>query len=74
MTLFRATMMDTPGDPFAGDPADALTVELDGGILVRDGAIVDRRSFAALHAAHPREPVTALDGGLLLPGFVDTHV
>jgi guanine deaminase len=33
-----------------------------------------RGSLAEVTAAHPGEPVTRLDGGLLLPGFVDTHV
>ena len=74
MTLYRATVIDTPGDPFAGDPADALAAESDGGLLVRDGVIVARGAFAALRAEHPDEPVTELTGGLLLPGFVDTHV
>ena len=74
MTLFRGTIIDTPGDPFAGDPADALAAEQDGGLLVRDGIIHARGPFAALHAEHPQEPVTDLRGGLLLPGFVDTHV
>ncbi len=74
MTLFRATIMDTTGDPFTGDPADSLVADQDGGLLVRDGTIVARGAFATLRAAHPQEPVTALTGGLLLPGFVDTHV
>jgi guanine deaminase len=74
MTLFRATIMDTPGDPFAGDPADSLVADQDGGLLVRDGIILARGTFGSLRADHPREPVTDLTGGLLLPGFVDTHV
>ncbi len=74
MTLYRATIIDTPGNPFAGDPADAIAADADGGVLVRDGMIVARGPFAALHAEHPEEPVTELPGGLLLPGFVDTHV
>lgn len=74
MTLFRATVIDTPRNPFAGDPADALAAEQDGGLLVRDGIIVARGSYAALRAAHPDEPVTDLSGGILVPGFVDTHV
>ncbi len=37
MTLFRATIIDTPGNPFTGDPADALAADQDGGLLVRDG-------------------------------------
>lgn len=74
MTLFRATVVDTPGDPFVGDPAEALRAELDGGLLVRDGKIVARGGFASLRAEHPDEPVTDLSGGILIPGLVDTHV
>ncbi|HYZ52274.1 MAG TPA: guanine deaminase [Streptosporangiaceae bacterium] len=74
MTLYAATIADTPGDPFTGDPAGALAVDEDGALLVCDGVIRARGSFAALRAAHPGEPVTRLDGGILLPGFVDTHV
>ena len=66
--------MDTPGDPFAGDPADALAADQDGGLLVRDGVIVARGLSRSLRAEHPDEPVTELTGGMLLPGFVDTHV
>src|SRR5579859_6778695 len=72
MTIYGATVVDTPGDPFAGDPAAALAQ--DGALLVRDGVIRGRGSLAALSAAHPGEPVTRLDGGLLVPGFIDTHV
>jgi guanine deaminase len=72
LTLYAATVVDTPGDPFAGDPAGALAE--DGALLVRDGVIRARGSLAALRAEHPGEPVTRLDGGLLVPGFVDTHV
>ncbi len=74
MTLYRATIVDTPGDPFAGDPADALATDPDGGLLVIDGVIRERGPFAALRADHPDEPLVELTGGLLLPGFVDTHV
>jgi guanine deaminase len=72
VTIYAATVVDTPGDPFAGDPAKALAE--DGALLVRDGVIRARGSLAALRAEHPGEPVTRLDGGLLVPGFVDTHV
>jgi guanine deaminase len=72
VTIYAATVVDTPGDPFTGDPAAALAE--DGALLVRDGVIAARGSLADLRDAHPGEPVTRLDGGLLLPGFVDTHV
>jgi guanine deaminase len=74
MTIYRATIVDTPGDPFAGDPAEALAVDQDGAVVVREGVIRARGSFAALRAEHPGEPVTQLSGGMLVPGFVDTHV
>ena len=74
MTIYRATVVDTPGDPFAGDPAEALAVDQDGALLVRDGVIRARGSFAALRAEHPGEQVTQLSGGMLVPGFVDAHV
>jgi guanine deaminase len=72
VTIYAGTIVDTPGDPFAGDPAEALTE--DGALLVRDGVISARGSLDVLRAAHPGESVTRLDGGLLVPGFVDTHV
>jgi guanine deaminase len=72
VTLYTGTFVDTPGDPFAGDPDDALAEA--GALLVREGVIRARGSFAALRAEHPDEPVTELRGGLLVPGFVDTHV
>jgi guanine deaminase len=72
MTLYAGTIVDTPGDPFMGEPGDALAEV--GALLVREGVICARGSLAALRAEHPGEPVTRLDGGLLVPGFVDTHV
>ena len=72
MTLYAGTFVDTPGDPFAGDPADAVAEA--GALLVRDGVIRARGAFAALRARHPGEPVTRLPGGMLVPGFIDTHV
>ncbi len=72
MTLYRARIVDTPVDPFAGG---ALRAEEDGGIVVDDtGVIVARGDFAAVRADHPDEVVIDLPGGMLLPGMVDTHV
>ncbi|WP_341358229.1 guanine deaminase [Georgenia sp. M64] len=73
MTLYRATVLDTPGDPLEDGP-EALRAESDGGLLVRDGVIAARGRFADVAAAHPGEEVVDLRGGILLPGMVDTHV
>jgi guanine deaminase len=74
MTIYAGTIIDVPGDPFAGDPTEALAADDEGALLVQDGIIRARGALAALRSAYPGEPVTRLDGGLLLPGFVDTHV
>ncbi len=71
MTLYRGTFLDTPDSPFAGG---ALRAEVDGGVLVRDGVIRERGEFTAVRRDHPGEDVVDLTGGLVLPGFVDTHV
>jgi guanine deaminase len=71
MTLFRGAFLDTPDDPFLGG---LLRAEQDCGVLVSDGVIIERGSYAALRARHRDEDVVDLSGGLVLPGFVDTHV
>src|SRR6185437_12564796 len=71
MTIYAATVVDTPGDPFTEDPATALAE--DGALLVRDGVIRARGSLAELRAAHPGEPVTRLDGGLPLLDWLERY-
>ena len=71
MTLFRATVLDTPEDPFTGG---TLRAEEDCGLLVESGVIVARGDFATLRAEHPGEDVLDLREGMVLPGLVDTHV
>ncbi len=71
MTLYRAQVLDTPDDPFAGG---TLRSDEDAGLLVSDGVIRERGDFTTLRAAHPDEDGVDLRGGVLLPGLVDTHV
>jgi guanine deaminase len=72
VTIFRARVLDVPDDPFLGG---TLRCEQDGGIAVgADGLITDRGPFAEVRARNPSADVCELGDGLLLPGFVDTHV
>jgi guanine deaminase len=71
VTLFRATVFDTPDDPFAGG---TLRAESDCGLLVQHGVITARGAFATLRTEHPDEEVLDLREGIVLPGLVDTHV
>ncbi len=69
MTIFRGNFLDTPQDPFAGGELRAA----DGALAVRDGVIVARGSVGELRSSYA-DDVVDLSGGLVLPGFVDTHV
>ncbi len=71
MTTFLGTFLDTPKSPFCGG---ALRAAADSALLVRDGVIVERGSAEAARSSHPDEEIVHLSGGLVLPGFVDTHV
>lgn len=71
-TLYRATYLHTPSSPFTD--AAALHAQDDGGLLVEGGVIRAVGGYADLCAAYPDVPVADLRGGLLLPGFIDTHV
>lgn len=71
MTIYRATVLDTPDSPFDGA---ALRTGTDIGLRVVEGVITRRDSFEAVAREYPDEQVVDLSGGILLPGFVDTHV
>ena len=71
-TIYRARVLDTPDDPFAGG---ALRSGDDVGIVVADdGTITARGDFTAVRADHAGEAVVDLRDGVLIPGLVDTHV
>ena len=74
MTIYRGTIFDTTGNPFVDDPTSVLTHDADGALVVRDGAIIARGPYETMSAEHADEEVVDLRGGVLLPGFVDTHV
>ena len=72
VTLFRGTVLDTPDDPFAGGRLRADLGRRAPGPRRRDHRA--RRTSPTCARAHPDEEVVDLSGGLVLPGFVDTHV
>lgn len=71
MTLYRATVFDTPGDVL---PGATLREQSDAGLRVVDGVVVARGPFAEVARDHPDDEVVDLRDGVLLPGLVDTHV
>ncbi len=69
--------MHTPASPFVRP--DALHTETDGGVLVQDGTILASGDYPVIRAGAPDAEVHDLRGpdsqpGVLLPGFVDTHI
>ena len=71
MTVYRAWVMDTPDDPLHGGQ---LRSDDDDALVVSDGVIVERARFGELPPEHAGDEVVDLRHGVLLPGFVDTHV
>jgi guanine deaminase len=71
VTLYRGTFLDTPQSPFRGHH---LRADQDAALLVRDGVITARGPADAMLRDHPGDEVVDLGHGLVLPGFVDTHV
>jgi guanine deaminase len=65
-------MMHTPRNPFQEE--GALEVFEDGALLVKGGRVAALGDYDAVSREHPEVAVTDLRPGILLPGFVDTHV
>jgi len=76
--VVHGTFYDVPVDPFLparrDRPDQALRATSELSLLVRDGVVTERGEAAALRSAHPAAEILDLSGGLVLPGFVDTHV
>jgi guanine deaminase len=71
MTTYLGTFLDTPLSPFKGHH---LRVSEDHALVVRNGVIEDRGPAATVVRDNPADEVVDLRDGLVLPGFVDTHV
>lgn len=61
------------GDPFVAG-IDAGRHESRGGVLIKDGRILDVGTADDLRRAHPDAVITDHGDSLILPGFVDAHV
>jgi guanine deaminase len=70
--LFRATLFSTTANPFR--ESGALSSFDDGALVVREGRIVASGSFDAVRRTYADASVVDWRGGIILPGFVDTHV
>ena len=71
ITAFRAEILTVPTDP-AHDP-NAIQHYPDGLLVVEDGLVIALGDYADL-APHFADVATQTLPGLLVPGFVDTHI
>lgn len=71
LTGFRGELLSVAEDPDAAP--DAVRHDPDGLLVVEEGVIVARGSFAELALRFPELAVERIDG-LIVPGFVDAHV
>ncbi|SJM50198.1 guanine deaminase [Gulosibacter sp. 10] len=71
MIIYRATVFDTPENPFTGG---ALRAEADAALVVDEGRILERGPFGRVRGRWPEAGVVDLREGLLIPGMVDAHV
>lgn len=71
MKLFRATILHTPQNPFQQGGLEGYS---DGGLLVEGGRVRAIGNYGDVRRQYPQAALSDLAGGLLLPGFVDTHI
>ena len=73
-TLLRGRLLTFHRDPQGADDTEAYTYIEDAGLLMRDGLIAARGSFAEVRAQAPHAPVTDHRPHLMMAGFIDTHI
>ena len=72
---YRAAFFHMLDDPAAAGSAESHQYLEDGVILVRDGIIEEAGAWAEWQDRLPRDiEVISFPGGLIVPGFVDTHI
>jgi guanine deaminase len=70
--ILRATLFHVPRNPFRAH--GMLESHEDGALLIANGRIAACGDYSTVSHAHPDAEVRDLRGGVLLPGFIDTHI
>lgn len=70
----RGQTLAFTADPFTVPPADAITFDSDGVVIVADGRIAAIGTAHEVLAKHPGIAVTHYPNHLVMAGFVDAHV
>ncbi len=70
----RGAFLTFDDDPFSVPPEQAMRYESDGLILIEDGTIRAAGSAAELERTLPADATVDRYDGVIMPGFVDTHL
>ncbi|MCU1233374.1 MAG: guanine deaminase [Candidatus Solibacter sp.] len=70
--ILRAALFHVPRNPFR--TPGSLAFHEDAGLLIANGRIAACGDYASVRQSHPDVAVRDLRGGVLLPGFIDTHI
>ena len=73
-TLLLGQTISFDADPFHSDPEQAAQWRRHGGVVLRDGRILDVGEATDMRRAHPHAKVQDFGDHLLSAGFVDAHV
>ncbi|SHO63433.1 guanine deaminase [Pseudoxanthobacter soli DSM 19599] len=75
-TGIRGTFFDFIDDPWKhlGREQDAARFHADGLLVVEDGIITDFGAYDAVAPRHAGLEITAIEGRIILPGFIDGHI
>lgn len=74
VSALRGTLVSCRDDPFLTDADKAFTIETDGIVICRSGAIEAVGPASDLLASVPPGALADYSGCLIAPGFIDTHV
>ena len=72
-TLIAGQVVQFTGDPFVIPAQEAVQIQSDGAILVRDGKVVSVGGRDHMRAKHPEAVFHDHGPGLIAPGFIDAH-
>ncbi|MBU0645768.1 MAG: guanine deaminase, partial [Alphaproteobacteria bacterium] len=72
-TLIAGQVVQFTGDPFVIPAQEAVQIQSDGAILIRDGKVVSVGGRDHMRAKHPKAVFHDHGPGLIAPGFIDAH-
>lgn len=74
LTAIRGSFLDFVDDPFFAAEEECARYVPDGLLVLEAGKIKAFGAYAELQSEYPDIPTTVYAEGLIMPGFIDTHI